>query len=441
MGGPKAMHKGPKKKNDTQFQNRLQKLQADKKKNREMEKTFRSNWELGEDAGLYKKTKAKELSDSDISSNELVAPSKKKSAGRDPRSSKKHAKESPAPSRSSKHAKKIVSEEFNDLYLKGPSRNPPIENSNNNSSTSKAAFDHRTLEDWVLTYGGNANGRSVGYLKGEIDQDIGNRIGKKVKNPSLENETGNEKQTFGQDDMDDDPFGMNGPEEYAMFREMIHIEEIEKETLYRKTGRSFLSENKHFVPNEEGLEECDSRYCERYLRESRGLNFGERECKYGNRCIFMILSISYPDQSDGLTGSRPEDSFICREFLLPSQENAYKEENVLPDVIRPCLGCNRYRTTFWWYDHFRRGDQPRELLQDHYNTVGDNLETSDRSQYNIDSCIYPSGKEDLWMGICRPIIKFSASNYVYSHTSKTDVHNSSKNGTLKCVREANVGFH
>jgi hypothetical protein len=62
---------------------------------------------------------------------------------------------------------------------------------------------------------------------------------------------------------------------------------------------------------------------------------GERPCCLGNRCISVWLARwRYGDATDF--------AFICKEFLLPSQLETFKQKGTLPSPPGKCLLCTRY---------------------------------------------------------------------------------------------------
>ena len=231
---------------------------------------------------------------------------------------------------------------------------------------------------------------------------------------------------------------------YTMYADMMARMEKEREE-YRNKNRQYLTGKRDFTRDVK-LEECDALYCKRYLRQGRGEEFGERNCKFGNRCFFSTgLANSYPDQTNPnsrITNHQSHEAFVCREFLLPSQEKYYKEQNGLPVLPRACLGCNRFLTSLRYLYYKMHNCEAAELLQDHYNKVSDDPLTTDPTCYNIDNCLYPNSSEEMWLGIARPILKFNAHNYIYSKTE--DLYRISKKSPkkekLKCVKESNLFF-
>ncbi len=282
-------------------------------------------------------------------------------------------------------------------------------------------FEHRPLDNWLLHYA-SANGKTPRQVKREV---LGS-MKKRARAPAERGQkTGDEEAMrafFREDPDDDEPFGED-PEEYSAVKRFR--EELEKnDELYDKSGRLLAKGGaRPSTMQLQKLEEnqCGPAYCADFLREAIAV-LGERPCREGDGCIFMKMAVVYPSS---LQAAVPGDAFVCREFLPPAHKN-----RPLPELPRLCLGCNRLTTTLWVYRFIEKDEEPAELLQDHCNSVDED------GQYNSDYCWYPG--ESRWIGIARPMVKFSRSHYIYR---KIEVPVS--NGTVKAkgVLEAQTGFH
>jgi hypothetical protein len=350
-----------------------------------------------------------------------------------------------------KAKKKDADSEFIDNYISSPVYNRlaslSIEDKNYTNGTTIMQeyseyeripeFSHRPLNDWLHQYGGNGNGKTSNYISEEISNDIQKHYDQ-VSKKDISNMT---KQEFYSSDYDpyDDQFGLH-PMLYEMFS-ILNIEEdfIEKQT-FLKEGRKTFINKKPVNYKMEALEEIDKIYATSYLIEARGKEFGERQCFYKQKCIFMILPISYPDQVGSLDGNYPEDSFICKEFLLPSEEKIYTITGELPPQVHPCLGCNILRTTFAWYYYNKNKKEPLEHLQNHYYKVADNPLLEDDSTFNEDHCIYPSTVENKWNGISRPFLKFSANKFIFGKRKKVINSKTLETTDLKCANFIGINF-
>lgn len=70
-------------------------------------------------------------------------------------------------------------------------------------------------------------------------------------------------------------------------------------------------------------------------------SIGERSCCLGDRCIAAWLArFRYGDDT--------EHSFVCTEFLLPSQKKEFDASGKLPEQHGKCLICTRYVTTYMY---------------------------------------------------------------------------------------------
>jgi hypothetical protein len=247
------------------------------------------------------------------------------------------------------------------------------------------------------------------------------------------------------DDLRDQPFQLS-PVEYEIIRK-LELEELKKDRNYRDIGRNYIHKTNLEPPD---LPVCKPSYCRKMMREPLGEQYGERRCANESKCMAMIMATLYPDSLDNFV---PEDAFIMMEFLFPEQHEAYKATSVLPPIRQDCILCNRHKTTLRHYMYQKRNEEPKELIQDHQNTVATpplngGMESSgpiERDAYNIDKCIYPeTSSKQVFTGITRPIVKFSPNNYVYDTTKVLVSNESTKDKAtieLKCMKEINMDFH
>ncbi len=75
-----------------------------------------------------------------------------------------------------------------------------------------------------------------------------------------------------------------------------------------------------------------------YLRRAQQ-TIGERPCALESDCLALFLArMRYgPDNDRG---------FVCREYLLPSEEAAFRDGRGLPETRKKCLLCTRYFASF-----------------------------------------------------------------------------------------------
>lgn len=425
-----------------------------KKRRKVIENLMPENWELGKDKELYSNGHGA-VSTSSSPKKRIKVPS---SLGRNT---------SPVISKSNRRKKKI-SKEFEEKILSGkyPNKKVPIPT---NETTIDAHLkkkhvndpDIRPLEEWLITYG-TRHGKELSELTTEVEKSIESGIKKTMSQgthrpipkadtpkrkipiarrnrssgPATEKKRKREQEevdTYFSNDKDtsEEPFGMVGASTYKIFQQLYERRK-DKDNLLGEIGSSAIDNNCSTTLTLPVVEECSKAYCTDFLREPIGLEerYGERPCRAGQDCIFVALSTRYPDSTED---ARPEDGFVCREFLLPSQLERWKREKILPDQEQLCLGCNRMLTTYWYYLYRYKGEEPVEILQDHCNTV------DQEGEYDMTYCIYPNPTEDKWSGLSRPVVKFSKETYVYCKM-KLVGEKSKREFVLKCVRETKAGF-
>ena len=69
---------------------------------------------------------------------------------------------------------------------------------------------------------------------------------------------------------------------------------------------------------------------------------GERACACGDRCIAKFLA-------ELRHGKDSELAFVCTEFLLPSEQEAFVNNGTLPPRPKKCLLCTRYFTNYLYF--------------------------------------------------------------------------------------------
>ena len=231
-------------------------------------------------------------------------------------------------------------------------------------------------------------------------------------------------------------FELDGAHQYTIYQKLAE-EQKEVESKLEKYGRcnktNPVEEEKCTEEWRTKLEHVSRKYCEDFLRQPKGDNYGERQCRKGPMCVFVLMATRFPDSLENYTS---EDGFVCREFLLPTQLEKWKTEKILPQERRLCLGCNRLYTCYWYYINVRRGKEPDEILQDHAYEVGKD------GEYNMDYCLNYTNTQPgaRWTGIARPFVKFSADTFIYSRMELKNNKNPSQSVTLKRAQEMKVHF-
>ena len=228
----------------------------------------------------------------------------------------------------------------------------------------------------------------------------------------------------GSDQDEDTPLGLD-PEEYSIYNEL--------QGEYRTCEEGYLdmcdgyAERRSALRDPE-LEECDFSYCADFLREPRtNPYYKERPCAKGERCMGVILAANYPEP---IETTQPSDGFICREWLLPSEQRKVQGSGLLPEDTKLCLLDNLALMGFLYHKHVYRGTEPVPCIQTHCNKV------DSEGNYRLDCCYQPNPRKKRYSGIVRPIIKFAPNHYTYDTTTVEG-----EDRPLKCVHERRVVFH
>lgn len=192
----------------------------------------------------------------------------------------------------------------------------------------------------------------------------------------------------------------------------------------------FAQKNSNFIPEETGVS-----YCASFLREAKFKY--ERNCKKEENCVSKKMSLRHPDTVEDAQGAR---GWICREFLLPSQQKKLDSERVLPLYRQLCLLCNRLLTTFTYKKNEDENKEPLEIIQDHCNTIG-----VENDGYPLESCLEPIANKSQKIGfkitgITRPIRRFSAVDYVPKIEEILDQDNPGQLVKVRCFAETPLNF-
>jgi len=86
------------------------------------------------------------------------------------------------------------------------------------------------------------------------------------------------------------------------------------------------------------LETVSKAHDDLFLRKAKP-HVGERECVNGQKCVCRWTAIFRH-------GETTDKAFVCREFLLPSQQELFVRDGTLPKNVSKCLMCQRYFTSF-----------------------------------------------------------------------------------------------
>jgi hypothetical protein len=192
------------------------------------------------------------------------------------------------------------------------------------------------------------------------------------------------------------------------------------------------------------IETVNRAYLAKYMREPLGEQYGERPCASSFNCVCMTMSSSFPMVGTNIGGfvardvagngstiigemidadmnakdsaaqqSRSRLGFVCREFLLPSQEAYFRKNHKLPKQHQLCILCNRRETTFQYMQVMgQRGPgeplMPTHVFQDHAVIV------DQEGEYDKSACLKTQFDKHQFTGIVLPFVGFSASHYSYA---------------------------
>ncbi len=281
------------------------------------------------------------------------------------------------------------------------------------AAAAAAASGHLSLDDWMVNYYFPPNVTSDETNR-EVVQDMSQKIDDTIRKAQFLERDG----LIPAARADDEAFGME-PLEYGIVQALAK-EHGEIEEGYLNVCRaSIRGQIKRLRKTE--LEEVDFGYSADFLRQPRQ---GERLCSLGSRCIVMALAVNYPETVEG---SQPGDGFICREWLVPTQNDAFRLDRVLPDDRQMCLLDNRLRTLHLYYANQYKHTEPLEAILTHRDKI------DCAGGYRREACIYPTSREKKVDGIDRPFVKFCPGNYTFGRIKV-------QGEKIKCIRETRADF-
>ncbi len=154
--------------------------------------------------------------------------------------------------------------------------------------------------------------------------------------------------------------------------------------LLRKTpiDPMFLNRKSNNVKSRPNVEICHRRYEEQFLREPKS---SERPCTCGNDCEGLKI-----------TNVGPNDGFILREFLLPSQYKKFTQTGKLPDVTNMCLLCQRANVAKLYINIKSDKEATGALISNYRNFAGVS------GEYDISQCLLPSATHHT--GLWDPVV-------------------------------------
>jgi hypothetical protein len=179
------------------------------------------------------------------------------------------------------------------------------------------------------------------------------------------------------------------------------------------------------------VETLDRAYCLDFHREAFGEEHGERPCKYGAKCIWMVLAVESPVTLREVT---PASGFIAPEFVYPSE--ASMDPRVRMDSRPPgmCLGDIMFYTEIRHKEAIRTRRSSRHAICRHRHRFDEPGEY--RSEFALNVVI----GDRLHTGLTAPVLRFVSDRYHYGKQSFTCPSDPTCTRTLKCVTEIGLDF-
>lgn len=180
------------------------------------------------------------------------------------------------------------------------------------------------------------------------------------------------------------------------------------------------------VPSKE-LEVVSRAHDDLFLRAPRA-SMGERPCVNADKCVCRWVAIFRH-------GENTEKAFVCREFLLPSQNELFLKDGTLPKTAGKCLMCMRYFTNYV-YTLARNSPTfcPKSSIQlqvfankIHVESAGDTAMTSTAevgtaNGYHASKMLFvdekwaetASSRSTISTMLWRPCVRFNCSDYEFT---------------------------
>jgi len=180
------------------------------------------------------------------------------------------------------------------------------------------------------------------------------------------------------------------------------------------------------------LEIVSKTYDDDFLRPANSEN-GERECVNGEKCVCRWLSIFRYGE-----GSNYE--FVCREYMLPSQQHEFKTTGKYSKTHGKCLLCTRYFTSYIYvlarnsptfsptspihlqaFANKIYCESPQEEALSHTNEVGTAEGYRQSVMLFVDErwSSMRSARSELGTLIWKPIVRFNSRDYVFKVDDST----------------------
>lgn len=263
---------------------------------------------------------------------------------------------------------------------------------------------------------------------------------KSLETPKESNLT--EIEAFYRSDKDpfDQPFELSH-DRYEMLVSLSIKDEMERVEKFMNNGRMYVDEPQlNFGHMAHEIEGCDRDYVRDFLREVDPDNPLERMCYNGEKCICMKMAIDFPDKCNpNGQSSKPDEAFICREFLNPGQlRTVMQTKKYINHLPLPCRLCKQAAISFMMLYYEKHNIPLKEVLHDYYDLVTDQSVNPDPSKYSINDCMYPSPEGIQFNGIIRPVKYFSSTNYTYCKLEYVTING--REIHIKGLLETDQGF-
>jgi hypothetical protein len=183
------------------------------------------------------------------------------------------------------------------------------------------------------------------------------------------------------------------------------VKKIEEHPTYNLTPNFFAlldmfdsPKKQDDVISAESIPMCSKKYNADFIREPRGIVWGERACS-NSPCWFSMIEGTFPFIGDTRNAKKG------REYLFPHQWKHYLETGKLPEKVGYCRICKQALITRTWAHYTEKKTPPPVKINDYQDEVARHPSESSEYRYNPDMCIGP-GNEGGNNGIFGWVMKF-----------------------------------
>ena len=256
---------------------------------------------------------------------------------------------------------------------------------------------------------------------------------------------------FSNDPFRDEPFQMD----FNNYKKIIDTELDEAAVVIASQilhGRLKFETPKNSKIKPPKLPVLDPEYISKYMRQSRGAKYKERECGRGEKCVSFVISSRYSD-----TEGKKSNAFPLREFLLPDEETNLLIKGIWPETVKSCILCNRFKTCIIWrilsnrdrnldliemlpHDHFftfelNDNSHPYFCIQDHGVSIRETPFGDSKRSYYTEDILQIDPKN----GVILPFKKFEPKKLHLSVT-RLEIDTNGTLGYVKCYLESDAVF-